>query len=370
MATQERSATDAVVEARERYVAAGVATPPLVVARAEGARDRGRRRPHLHRLRRRPRLPERRPRPAGGGRRASTSRSTATSTSASWSGCTSPTSRSAAASPSSRPCRGAEQKSLLLNSGAEAVENAVKIARAATGRPGRRRLRPRLPRPDAPRHDDDQQGRPLQARLRALRARGLPRARPVPVPRRHDRRRDRTGSRRCSSPMWIPRRSPASCSSPFRERAGSSRCRATSPLVCASSATATGSCTSTTRCRAASRRTGPVWAIEHYGVEPDLLVSGKSLGGGLPLAAVTGRSEVVDAVGPGGLGGTFGGNPLACAAAVAVLDEIVERAVPAARARARRGDPGGARRHRLPRRRRGRGARPRANARARAGRGP
>ena len=70
-------------------------------------------------------------------------------------------------------------------------------------------------------------------------------------------------------------------------------------------------------------RTGPVWAIEHYGVEPDLLVSGKSLGGGLPLAAVTGRSEVVDSVGPGGLGGTFGGNPLACVAAAAVLDEIV-----------------------------------------------
>ena len=56
-------------------------------------------------------------------------------------------------------------------------------------------------------------------------------------------------------------------------------------------------------------RTGPVWAIEHYGVEPDLLVSGKTLGGGLPLAAVTGRAEVMDAVPPGGLGGTFGGNP-------------------------------------------------------------
>jgi 4-aminobutyrate aminotransferase / (S)-3-amino-2-methylpropionate transaminase / 5-aminovalerate transaminase len=69
-------------------------------------------------------------------------------------------------------------------------------------------------------------------------------------------------------------------------------------------------------------RTGPVWAIEHYGVEPDLLVSGKSLGGGLPLAAVTGRAEVVDAVDPGGLGGTFGGNPVACAAALAVLDEV------------------------------------------------
>jgi 4-aminobutyrate aminotransferase/(S)-3-amino-2-methylpropionate transaminase len=71
-------------------------------------------------------------------------------------------------------------------------------------------------------------------------------------------------------------------------------------------------------------RTGPVWAIDHYGVEPDLLVSGKSLGGGLPLAAVTGRADVVDAVDPGGLGGTFGGNPVACAAAVAVLDEVAK----------------------------------------------
>jgi 4-aminobutyrate aminotransferase-like enzyme len=69
-------------------------------------------------------------------------------------------------------------------------------------------------------------------------------------------------------------------------------------------------------------RSGPVWAIEHYGVEPDLLVSGKSLGGGLPLAGVTGPAEIVDAVPAGGLGGTFGGNPLACAAALAVLDEV------------------------------------------------
>ncbi|MGB2876242.1 MAG: aminotransferase class III-fold pyridoxal phosphate-dependent enzyme, partial [Gaiellaceae bacterium] len=69
-------------------------------------------------------------------------------------------------------------------------------------------------------------------------------------------------------------------------------------------------------------RTGPLWAIEHLGVEPDLLVSGKTLGGGLPLAAVTGRVEVMDAVQPGGLGGTFGGNPVSCAAACAVLDAL------------------------------------------------
>jgi 4-aminobutyrate aminotransferase len=78
-------------------------------------------------------------------------------------------------------------------------------------------------------------------------------------------------------------------------------------------------------------RTGPVWAIEHYGVKPDIVVSGKSLGGGLPLAGVTGRAGVMDAVHPGGLGGTFGGNPLSCAAALAVLDEV---ATPAFRARA------------------------------------
>src|SRR5256714_2876614 len=65
-----------------------------------------------------------------------------------------------------------------------------------------------------------------------------------------------------------------------------------------------------------------MWAIEHYGTEPDLLVSGKSIGGGLPLAGVTGRAEVMDAVAPGGLGGTFGGNPLSCAAALAVLEAI------------------------------------------------
>jgi 4-aminobutyrate aminotransferase/(S)-3-amino-2-methylpropionate transaminase len=69
-------------------------------------------------------------------------------------------------------------------------------------------------------------------------------------------------------------------------------------------------------------RTGKYFAVEHYGVEPDMITSAKSLGGGLPLAAVTGRAEVMDAAGVGGLGGTFGGNPLSCAAALATLDLI------------------------------------------------
>jgi 4-aminobutyrate aminotransferase/(S)-3-amino-2-methylpropionate transaminase len=67
-------------------------------------------------------------------------------------------------------------------------------------------------------------------------------------------------------------------------------------------------------------RTGKLFASEHYGIEPDILVSAKSLGGGLPLAAITGRAEIMDAPIPGGLGGTFAGNPVSCAAALAVLD--------------------------------------------------
>jgi 4-aminobutyrate aminotransferase / (S)-3-amino-2-methylpropionate transaminase / 5-aminovalerate transaminase len=67
-------------------------------------------------------------------------------------------------------------------------------------------------------------------------------------------------------------------------------------------------------------RTGKLFACERYGIVPDILVTAKSLGGGLPLAAVTGRAEVMDAPGVGGLGGTFGGNPLSCAATLAVME--------------------------------------------------
>ena len=72
-------------------------------------------------------------------------------------------------------------------------------------------------------------------------------------------------------------------------------------------------------------RTGRFFACEHSGVEPDLLVSAKSLGGGLPVAAVTGRAEIMDNTGPGSLGGTFGGNPLACEAALAAIRVIEEQ---------------------------------------------
>ena len=71
-------------------------------------------------------------------------------------------------------------------------------------------------------------------------------------------------------------------------------------------------------------RTGKMFAIEHSGVEPDLVTFAKSIGGGLPLSGVIGRAQIMDAVEPGGLGGTFAGNPVACAAGLAVLDVIAE----------------------------------------------
>jgi 4-aminobutyrate aminotransferase/(S)-3-amino-2-methylpropionate transaminase len=78
-------------------------------------------------------------------------------------------------------------------------------------------------------------------------------------------------------------------------------------------------------------RTGRMFAMEHYGVAADLYTLAKSIAGGFPLSAVVGRAELMDAVGPGGLGGTYAGNPVACAAALAVLqvfddEHIFERA--------------------------------------------
>jgi 4-aminobutyrate aminotransferase/(S)-3-amino-2-methylpropionate transaminase len=76
-------------------------------------------------------------------------------------------------------------------------------------------------------------------------------------------------------------------------------------------------------------RTGAMFACERYGITPDILVSAKSIADGLPLAAVTGRAEIMDTPGVGGLGGTYGGNPLACAAALAVIETLERENLPA-----------------------------------------
>jgi 4-aminobutyrate aminotransferase/(S)-3-amino-2-methylpropionate transaminase len=69
-------------------------------------------------------------------------------------------------------------------------------------------------------------------------------------------------------------------------------------------------------------RTGAMFASERYGIQPDILIAAKSIAGGLPLAAVIGRAEIMDAPGVGGLGGTFGGNPVSCAAALAAIETM------------------------------------------------
>jgi len=78
-------------------------------------------------------------------------------------------------------------------------------------------------------------------------------------------------------------------------------------------------------------RTGKMFAVEHEGMEPDMIITAKGIAGGLPLAAVTARAEIMDSSHVGGLGGTYGGNPIACAAALAVIqmiedEKLVERA--------------------------------------------
>ncbi len=71
-------------------------------------------------------------------------------------------------------------------------------------------------------------------------------------------------------------------------------------------------------------RTGTVYASEQFGLEPDMILTAKGIAGGLPLAAVTGRAEIMDCTGPGTLGGTFGGNPVSCAAAKAVFEQVAK----------------------------------------------
>jgi len=80
-------------------------------------------------------------------------------------------------------------------------------------------------------------------------------------------------------------------------------------------------------------RTGRFFAIEHSGVKPDLITVAKSLAAGFPLSGVVGRADVMDAPAPGGLGGTYGGNPVACAAGLAVLDVMRDERLPERAAR-------------------------------------
>ena len=219
------------------------------------------------------------------------------------------------------PCGGSEQKSILVNSGAEANENAVKIARAATGRPA------------VIVFDNAFHGRTLltmtmTSKVHPYKAGFGPFApevyrAPAPYPYRGVTSDDAiAGLKKLFKSEVDPATVACVLLEPVQGEGGFVPMPDDYPARLLEVCSEHGILYVDDEVQSGAGRTGKVWAIEHYGVEPDLLVSGKSIGGGLPLAAVTGRAELMDAVGPGGLGGTFGGNPLSCAAANAVLEAV------------------------------------------------
>jgi 4-aminobutyrate aminotransferase len=220
------------------------------------------------------------------------------------------------------PCGAGEQRSVLVNSGAEAIENAVKIARVATGRPA------------VVVFDNAFHGRTLltmtmTSKVKPYKAGFGPFApevyrTPAPYPYRGISSADAiAGLEHLFKGDVDPETVACVVLEPVQGEGGFVVMPPDFPARLQELCAKHGILYVDDEVQSGVARTGKVWAIEHYGgIQPDLLVSGKSLGGGLPLAAVTGRAEVMDAVPPGGLGGTFGGNPLSCAAALAVLDAI------------------------------------------------
>jgi 4-aminobutyrate aminotransferase / (S)-3-amino-2-methylpropionate transaminase / 5-aminovalerate transaminase len=320
MSLQERSATDRVLADRDRYVAVGVATPQLVVERAEGARIwdvDGREYIDF----------------AGGLGCQNTGHGLPTAVAAVHEqvdrylhqcfmvGLYEPYVEVCRRLAELSPCSGDEQKSILVNSGAEAVENAVKIARVATGRPA------------VVAFDRAFHGRTLLAMT--MTSKVVPYKRgfgpfapevyraPAPYPYRGVSSDDAIcGLESLFKGDVDPESVACVILEPVQGEGGFIPMPDDFPRRLKELCEAHGILYVDDEVQSGIGRTGPVWAIERYGVEADLVVSGKSLGGGLPLAGVTGRAEIVDAVPAGGLGGTFGGNPVACAAALAVLDEV------------------------------------------------
>jgi len=218
------------------------------------------------------------------------------------------------------PCGTAEQRSLLVNSGAEAIENAVKIARAATGRPA------------VVVFENAFHGRTLltmtmTSKLVYKKSFGpfAPEVYRSPGPYPY-RGVSSDAALEALEDLFRSDVDPESVAcavlEPVQGEGGFIPMPRDFPGRLQALLARHGILYVDDEVQSGVGRTGPVWAIEHYGIEPDLVVSGKSLGGGLPLAGVTGRADVMDAPHPGGLGGTFGGSPLSCAAAVAVLDEV------------------------------------------------
>ena len=220
------------------------------------------------------------------------------------------------------PCGAGEQRSTLVNSGAEAVENAVKIARAATGRPA-------VVVFDYAFHGRTLLAMTMTSKVNPYKAGFGPFAPevyrvPAPYPYRGVTVDDAIAA---LEQLFKADVDPATVAcavlEPVQGEGGFIPMPRDYLVRLQEILRSHGILYVDDEVQSGVGRTGRVWAVDHFdGVEPDLLVSGKSLGGGLPLAGVTGRAEIVDAVHVGGLGGTFGGNPLSCAAAVVVLGVV------------------------------------------------
>jgi 4-aminobutyrate aminotransferase len=216
----------------------------------------------------------------------------------------------------------AATKSILLNSGAEAIENAVKIARTATGRPG-------VVVFDRAFHGRTTLTMAMTSKLVYKQGFGplapaVYRA-PAPYPYRGVTTEDALAGLDLLFKQDVdPGEVACMVLEPVQGEGGFIPMPAEFVRALKERCERHGILYVDDEVQSGCGRTGTVWAIERLDVEPDLIVGGKTLGGGLPLASVTGKSSIMDAVHPGGLGGTFGGNPVACAAALAVLATIAD----------------------------------------------
>jgi 4-aminobutyrate aminotransferase/(S)-3-amino-2-methylpropionate transaminase len=235
-----------------------------------------------------------------------------------------------------------EKRTFFVNSGAEAVENAVKVARSFTGRPavlcfehgfsGRTNLALALTSKVMPYKKGFGPFAPEVYR--------------IPYPYCYRCTEGRAGGRCCmASPERLERNlastvDPQSVAAVIMELELGEGGFVPAPeeyvAMLAAFARRHGILFIADEIQTGFGRTGRLFACEHYGLVPDLLTTAKSLAGGLPLAAVTGRADVMDAPQVGGLGGTYGGNPLACVAALAVLDAMEREQIPARAERAGR----------------------------------
>jgi 4-aminobutyrate aminotransferase/(S)-3-amino-2-methylpropionate transaminase len=214
------------------------------------------------------------------------------------------------------------KKTIFLSTGAEAVENAIKIARFHTTPLGADRVLRRLSWPHARLHQPHRQS---ACRTRRASGRCCPEIYhlPFPIPYHGVTVEDSLGAlEQLFKADLDPARVAAIIIEPVLGEGGFYA--APAPLLRKLRALCDehGIVLIIDEIQSGFARTGRMFAIEHSGIEPDLMVVAKSIAGGVPLSAVIGKASIMDAPSPGGLGGTFAGSPLACAAGLAVLDVI------------------------------------------------